>query len=109
MDAAQAAEEQAHAGRLTAGDAITQAQAVLNDKAATQAAKLKATADLSAATSALKTKTFNVQAIQTRKASIAGTQPPPKDIQDKIPEGQTATSPDGHTWQKKDGIVYFVK
>lgn len=57
----------------------------------------------------MKALNFQVQAYQTRKAAIAGAQTPPKAIQDQIPEGKQATAPDGHTWLKKDGIVYFIK
>jgi hypothetical protein len=52
---------------------------------------------------------FKVQAFQTRKATIAGAQLPPKAIQDQIPEGKSAEGPDGHTWMKNAGIVYFVR
>jgi len=57
----------------------------------------------------LTTNAYQIQSYQTRKAAVVGAGAPPKEIQGKIPEGQQATAPDGHVWQKKDGIVYFVK
>jgi hypothetical protein len=66
-------------------------------------------ADRQAANAKMKSLNFQVQAYQGRKAAIVGAQTPPKAIQDQIPEGKQATAPDGHTWAKKDGIVYFMK
>ena len=57
----------------------------------------------------LATTAYQLQSYQTRKAGLVGAQTPPKVIMDKIGEGQQATGPDGHTWKKNDGIVYFVK
>jgi|GEM_PF-6391854 len=66
-------------------------------------------ADQEAAKAKLNTLGFQIGAYQTQKAKAAGAATPPQDIQSKIPEGQQATGPDGHTWMKKDGITYFVK
>lgn len=95
MQSLQALEDKAHGERERIG-------VLLSDP------KLGA-ADRSKATAEMKSLRFQVQAYQVRKAGIAGATAPPKDIQDKIPEGQEATGPDGRTWSKKDGIVYFVK
>lgn len=56
-----------------------------------------------------KAKTAEVQGLQIRKAKLYGFQAPPQPVLDKIPEGKTATSPDGHIWKRQDGIVYLVQ
>jgi hypothetical protein len=95
MNAVQGKEDEVHALRTQIGEQ-------LKDPSLPEAQRTAKMAQL-------KTTAFQVQSYQTRKASIAGAQTPPKDIQDKIPEGQQATGPDGHTWRKQGGIVYFVK
>lgn len=52
--------------------------------------------------------TNNLQELQFRKARVLKAAQPPQDVADKMQEGQQATSPDGHTWLKKDGVVYIV-
>jgi hypothetical protein len=95
MTAVQADEDKAHAERTRIGE-------LLKDP------NLKAT-DRASFTAKMKALRFQVQAYQSRKAGIVGGTAPPKAIQDQIPEGEQAEGPDGHTWTKRDGIVYFVK
>jgi hypothetical protein len=52
--------------------------------------------------------TNNLQDVQYRKGRVLKAAQPPRDVVDKLQEGQQATAPDGHTWIKKDGIVYFM-
>lgn len=49
------------------------------------------------------------QNIQVRKAKLYGIPAPPPAVIASVPEGKTAKSPDGHTWRKQNGILYFVQ
>jgi hypothetical protein len=73
----------------------------------------------------LKTTAFQIQSYQTRKAALVGAEMPPKKFladvdktygtkapgewQDEEGNPRTINGPDGHTWRKTGGIVYFVK
>lgn len=94
LAAVQKQEDDEHAYRIATGQQLA--------TATTDADKNKYQA-------ALKGSAFKIQAYQSRKAEILGTKAPDKATMAKIPEGSTATSPDGHQWMKKDGIVYLVK
>lgn len=95
MATVQQAEDNVHAERTKIGDLL-------------KSPDLKP-ADRAGYTAKMKAMRFQVQAYQSRKAGIVGATAPSKAIQDQIPEGQQAEGPDGHTWSKRDGIVYFVK
>jgi len=66
----------------------------------------------------LKSLTFQIGAYQTQKAKAAGASQPPAEaetqadspaLKAKYPLGVPMTSPDGHSWLRKDGITYFQK
>lgn len=110
------------ANRLTATQAAQQQKALQALQAKEddlQAARVQLKSDIASdATPALQKKTkqgqlttnaYQIQSYQTRKAAVVGAVAPPKAKQDALQEGETAQAPDGHVWQKKDGIVYFVK
>jgi len=95
LQAVQAQEDQVHAVRTQLGED-------LKNPAITDAQKTAKLAQL-------KTTAYQVQSYQTRKASILGATPPPKAVQDAIPEGTQGPAPDGHIWRKQGGIVYLVQ
>lgn len=95
LAAVQKQEDDEHAFRISAGQQLSNSNLADNDRQKLQAA--------------LKASTFKVQAYQARKAAIMNTKPPSQQLQAQIPEGGQATSPDGHVWQKKGGIVYIVR
>jgi len=110
------------ANRLTATQSAQQQKALQALQAKEddlQAARVQLKSDIASdATPALQKKTkqgqlatnaYQIQSYQTRKAAVVGAQVPPKSFQDKIAEGTEGPGPDGHVWQKKDGIVYFLK
>jgi len=115
--AAQIAAGLTKSGAITTRQQQKELQALQAREDDVQAARIQINTDLTgpdaikkaAAPGRLKTTAYQLQSFQTRKASIVGATAPPKAIQDKLQEGQQATAPDGHIWQKKDGIVYFVK
>jgi hypothetical protein len=91
----QANEDKVHADRIQTGQVLANPSLNATDKAA-------ANAQLTA-------QSFKLQAFQYAKAKVLGAQAPPQNIQTKLPEGTQMTSPDGHVWAKKNGIVYITQ
>lgn len=104
MEAVQQKEDDEHATRLSLG-------AQLADPSLTQAKSddPKANARRSELNASMTASTFKIKAYQSRKAAIAGAQVPDQQAQSRMAEGQQRPAPDGHVWEKKGGIVYFVK